>query len=119
MSNNPNPVDQESRNWGIIAHLSTFFGYIIPFGNVIGPLVVWSIKKDELEFVADQAKEALNFQICILIYCIISFVLFFVVIGIPLLIAVLIFDLVVTIIAAIKAGEGIRYRYPLKIDFIQ
>ncbi|MBE9203830.1 DUF4870 domain-containing protein [Synechocystis sp. PCC 7339] len=119
MTNQPNQVDPESRNWAMIAHLSTFAGYLVPFGNIIAPLVVWLMKKDELEFVNDQAKEALNFQISILIYVIVSGVLILLLIGIPLLIAVLVFDLVVTIMAAVKANEGIRYRYPLKITFIK
>jgi len=118
MVNSPNQVDPESRTWGMIAHLSTFSGYIVPFGNVVGPLVVWLMKKDEMEFVDDQAKEALNFQISILIYIVVSLVLFLVIIGIFLLAAVLIFDLIVTIMAAVKANEGVRYRYPLKITFI-
>jgi uncharacterized Tic20 family protein len=119
MINQPNQVDPESRTWGMIAHLSTFSGYIVPLGNIVGPLVVWLMKKDQMEFVDDQAKEALNFQISILIYVVVSIVLIFVIIGIPLLIAVLIFDLVVTIMAAVKANEGVRYRYPLKITFVK
>jgi uncharacterized protein len=119
MSNNLNQIDQESRTWGMIAHLSTFAGYVIPLGNIVGPLVIWILKKDQMEFVNDQGKEALNFQLSVLIYLIVCIILCFVVIGFFLLIALLIFDLVVTIIAAVRANEGVRYRYPMRIAFFK
>ena len=109
----------DERMWGMLCHLSTLSGYLIPFGNIIGPLVVWLIKKDEYAFVEDQGKEALNFQISVMIYSIVSGILVFLIIGLPLLIAVLIFDLVMTIVAAVKANEGEYYRYPLTIRFIK
>lgn len=114
----PPPLSQDERTWGMLCHLSALAGYIIPFGNIVGPLVVWLIKKDEMPFVEDQGKEALNFQISVTIYVIVSFVLIFVLIGIFLLIAVGIFSLVMLIIAAIKANQGEAYRYPLCIRFI-
>ena len=114
----PSPLSQDERTWGMLCHLSALAGYIIPFGNIVGPLVVWLIKKDEMPFVEDQGKEALNFQISVTIYVIVSIVLVFVLIGIVLLIAVGIFSLVVLIIAAIKANQGEAYRYPLCIRFI-
>ena len=55
--------NQSARNWAMFAHLSAFSGHFIPFGHVFGPLIIWCIKKDELPFVNDQGKEALNFQI--------------------------------------------------------
>ncbi|AMW30250.1 MULTISPECIES: DUF4870 domain-containing protein [Arthrospira] len=75
MTNRRNQIDQESRTWGMIAHLSSFVGYVIPVANIVGPLVIWLLKKDEMPFVEDQAKEALNFQISILIYLCVSIVL--------------------------------------------
>nr|WP_317270998.1 DUF4870 domain-containing protein [Arthrospira sp. PLM2.Bin9] len=119
MTNRRNQIDQESRTWGMIAHLSSFVGYVIPVANIVGPLVIWLLKKDEMPFVEDQAKEALNFQISILIYLCVSIVLILFLIGIPLLFAVLVFDLIFTIVAASKANEGIRYRYPLTLRFIK
>ena len=111
------PSDKEQRNWALFAHVSTFSWYIgIP--GFVGPLIIWLIKKDEMPFAADQAKEALNFQISIFIYAIVCFILFFVVIGIPMLVALSIFQIIVTIIAAIQAGEGKAYRYPMAIRLI-
>ena len=86
----PPPLSQDERTWGMLCHLSAFAGYVFPFGGIVGPLVVWLIKKDEMPFVDDQGKEALNFQISVLIYAIVSFVLIFVLIGIILLCVILV-----------------------------
>jgi len=109
----------DERMWGMLCHLSTFAGYLIPFGNILGPLVIWLIKKDEYAFVEDQGKEALNFQISITIYSLVSGILVLAIIGLPLLIAVIIFDVVMTVIAAVKANGGEYYRYPLTIRFVK
>lgn len=109
----------DERMWGMLCHLSGFAGYLVPFGNILGPLVVWLIKKDQYAFVDDQGKEALNFQISITIWTIVALILCFVIIGIPLLLAVLLFDVVMTIIAAMKANAGEYYRYPLTIRLIK
>lgn len=114
----PKPGNSDERMWAMLCHLSTFAGYVVPMGNIIGPLVVWLIKKEEYPLVDDQGKEALNFQISITIYVFASIILSLLIIGIFLLIAVVIFDLVATIIAAIKANEGNYYRYPMTIRFI-
>jgi uncharacterized Tic20 family protein len=117
-NNSSNQIDKDSRTWGMLAHLSTFAGYVIPFGNIIGPLVILLTKKDQMPFVEDQAKEALNFQLSMLIYFIISFILVCLFVGVFLIIGLLVLDLVFTIIAAVKANEGVLYRYPFKIVFI-
>jgi uncharacterized Tic20 family protein len=107
----------DERMWGMLCHLSGLAVLILPsFGNILGPLIVWLIKKDEYAFVDDQGKESLNFQISITIY---TLVLALTVIGIPLAIGALIFGLVMTIIAAMKANGGEYYRYPLTIRLIK
>lgn len=108
----------ESRMWAMLAHLSAFSGFVIPFGNIIGPLVIWLVKRDEMSFVNDQAKEALNFNISMTIYMVVSGVLAFVLIGIPLLIVLGIAWLVLVILAAVKANEGMAYRYPLTLRLV-
>ncbi len=105
--------------WGMFCHLAALAGYIIPFGHILGPLVVWLVKREEYPFVADQGKEALNFQISITIYGLICIPLVFLAIGILLLIALMVAALVFIVIAAIKANEGTPYRYPLTIRFIK
>lgn len=112
------PSKQE-RTWAMIAHLSMLCGFIIPLGNVIGPLIVWLIKKEEGPFVDQHGKEALNFNISMTIYSAISYLLVFVLVGFVLLAALFVFFVVVLIMAAIKANEGKAYRYPLTIRFIK
>lgn len=118
-SDKPAGGSSDERMWGMLCHLSTFAGYLVPFGNILGPLVIWLIKKDEYAFVDDQGKEALNFQISITIYGLVSGILILALIGIPLLIAVVIFSVVMTVIAAMKANGGEYYRYPLTIRFVK
>ncbi|MCP4611665.1 MAG: DUF4870 domain-containing protein [Planctomycetes bacterium] len=106
--------------WGMICHLAALAGIVVPVvGCVVGPLIIWQIKKDEFSFVNDQGKEAVNFQITILIYLIVSGLLTFLCIGFVLLPAVGIFDFVFMLIAAVKANDGEHYRYPLTIRFIK
>jgi uncharacterized Tic20 family protein len=112
------PENRDERMWAMFCHLSALVGFIIPFGNIIAPLVLWSLKKEEYPLVNDQGKESLNFQISMTIYLIASAILIIVVIGIILLILLGIFSLIVIIIAAIKANEGEKYRYPLTIRFL-
>jgi uncharacterized Tic20 family protein len=115
-------INKDARMWGMICHLAGLGGLIpiVPIiGSVIGPLIVWQIKNDEFGFVADQGKEALNFQISILMYAIVSGLLCFACVGFVLLPAVYIFDLIFLLIAAVKANDGEHYRYPLTIRFIK
>ena len=109
--------DRDSQQWGMIAHLSALIGFVIPFGNVIGPLVVWQMKKD-MPFVVDQGKEALNFQITVAIAVFVCLLLSFIVIGLLLLPLVGIGALVLTVIAGIKANNGEAYRYPFALRLI-
>lgn len=110
---------QEERSLGLACHLLALAGLVVPFGNVLGPLIMWLVKKDESAFVDDQGKEALNFNITISIAGFVAFLLLFVVIGGILLPIIGIFWLVMTIIAAVKANGGERYRYPLTIRLIK
>lgn len=109
---------EAERNWGMAAHLSALAGYVIPFGNIIGPLVVWLVKKDEMPFVNSQAKEALNFQITVTIGALICVVLMLLIIGFFLLWALAIVDLVFIVIAAVQASKGVDYRYPFVVRLI-
>ncbi len=112
-------LSKDERMWGMLCHLTAFSGYLIPFGSVLGPLIVWMIKKDEMSFVDDQGKESLNFQLTMLIAIIVSIVLMFVFIGFLLLGVLIIFQIIVIIMAAIKANDGVKYRYPYTIRFIK
>jgi len=109
---------QDERMWAMLCHLSTLSGFIIPFGNIIGPLVIWLTKKEGSVLIDDQGKEALNFQISMTIYSFVAAISIMCFIGIVLLPAVMIVDVVFTIIACIKANSGEFYRYPLSIRFV-
>jgi len=116
----PQQFQPNEKTWALFAHLSALSIFVaIPFGDILGPLIIWLVKKDTMPFVNDQGKESLNFQLSVLIYGIVAGILCFVLIGIPLLIALGIFDLVMVIIATVKASNGVAYRYPLCIRFIK
>jgi uncharacterized protein len=115
----PPAPNRDQNMWAMLCHLSSLAGFIIPLGNIIGPLIIWLIKKDEYALVNDQGKEAMNFQISMTIYYIVSAILIIVLIGIVLLIGLAIFSLIMVIVAMIKANEGVAYRYPMCIRFIK
>lgn len=112
-------VDSESRKWGMLCHLSSLIGFLLPFGTIIAPLVVWQMKKDVSLFVDEQGKESVNFQISMAIWMIISCVLVFVVIGFVALGILAILSIIWVIMAGVQANEGRSYRYPLTIRFIK
>ena len=103
----------------LFTHLSALAGIVIPFGNIIGPLVMWLIGKDTLPFVDDQGKEALNFNITVTLASIVCFILMFVIIGYFLGAILFVAWFIFVIIAAVKANEGIAYRYPLTLRLIK
>ena len=113
-------ANPKARTWAMLCHLAGF-AWILPitpaFGSVLGPLVVWLIKKNEFPFVDEQGKEALNFQITMLIYGAVAALLMLICIGFILLAAVAVVDVIFTVIAAIKANDGVHYRYPKWLIF--
>jgi hypothetical protein len=115
-------IPKEARTFAMLCHLITLAGYVIPFGNIIGPLVLWLIKKDEMPFVDDQGKEALNFQITVTIAAVVLIVLsivpFAICLTFPVLLAIVVVDLIFVIIGTIKANDGHAYRYPVTIRII-
>ena len=113
-------VNRDACMWAMFCHLAGLCVFVLPVvGNIVGPLVIWQLKKDEHPFVDQQGKEALNFQISIMIYSLVSAVLTFICVGFFLLAAVGVIDLVFLLIAAVKANNGQSYRYPLTIRFVR
>ncbi len=109
----------EERNWAIATHLSSFSGYIgVPFGHIVGPLILWLMKKDSSQFLDEVGKETVNYNISIIIWFIVCIPLCFVLIGFFLLGALALMDIIVTILAAVAASNGQQYKYPLTIRFI-
>lgn len=121
----------EERQWAMFAHLSALLGAILTgafgggWGCFIGPLVIWLVKKDTMPFVNDQGKEALNFNITVAIAAVVLVLISVMTLGIGLIIAIPLWIiigitwLVFTIIAAIKANEGVLYRYPLTLRLVK
>lgn len=114
-------VTEKEKTWGMFTHLSALIAqFIAPgLGPIIGPLIIWLIKKDTMPFVNDQGKEALNFNISVFIYAIICGLLWVLLIGMVLLPLLGLFWLIFTIVASVKAYEGVAYRYPLTIRFLK
>ena len=110
---------KEARTWAMWCHLAALSGYLgIPFGNILGPLIIWMVKREMDPFVDSQAKESLNFQISLTIYGMVSLLLCLILVGFILLPVVIVGGLILTIIAAIKANDGEDYRYPFTIRLI-
>lgn len=128
VSSSPASVSANStaaRNWCMWCHLSALSGLIVPFGNILGPLIIWQIKKAEFPELEWHGKEALNFQISVLIYllcgAVLAFIGMFFCVGwllIPVLMAISFASLIFSVIAGIKANDGQAYRYPLTIRFL-
>jgi len=115
----PSSSSNDVKMWAMFCHLSALAGYLIPFGNIVGPLVIWQIKKNEFPLVDDQGKEALNFQITVALAAIVCFLLMFVVVGIFLLMALGITNLIFIIIAGLRANQGESYRYPFSLRLVK
>jgi uncharacterized Tic20 family protein len=113
-------IEKKALTWGMLCHLSALSGLIgIPFGHLLGPLLVWLLKKNEFPYVDEQGKESLNFQISMTIYALVALFLVFAVIGIPLFVSLVILDVVFVVVASVKANSGKPYLYPLTIRILK
>ncbi|QYJ79073.1 DUF4870 domain-containing protein [Shewanella acanthi] len=111
-------VTKSEREFGLLVYASSFIGYLVPFGSILGPLILWLMKRDESAFVDRCGRSCLNFKLSMLVYVLIGAVLAIIGIGVILLLALAALDLICTVIGMIKASEGQVYRYPLTIKFI-
>lgn len=113
------PTENE-RTWGMLAHLSALVGLVFPLvGNILGPLLVWLTKRDSSAFIASNAKEALNFNITVTLAGVVCGFLALIFIGLLLGTALFIAWLVMTLVAAIRASEGVLYHYPLSLRLVK
>ena len=119
----PGSPDSQARMWNMWCHLSALSGFLVPFGQIIGPLVIWQIKKDEFPSVEVHSKAALNFQLTVLIAIFASVLAAFAIcIGIfliPIIILVGLAGPVFAIIAGIKASNGEDFKYPWSLELIK
>ena len=120
----PSGLSSDARTWAMLTHLSAFAATVVGFGFV-GPLVMWLLKREEHPFLDHHGREALNFNLSVLLYVAVGTVLGFVtllvgfVVILPAFIALGVLWFVTTIIAAVKANNGEGYRYPLTIRFLK
>ncbi|MGD0490008.1 MAG: DUF4870 domain-containing protein [Steroidobacteraceae bacterium] len=124
-------LSSEERNWAMAAHLCGLLwlaggpGLIfIPFGSLalftmLGPLIIWRSKLHTMPFAAEQAKESLNFQITVFLLALLFALLIVVLVGVLLLWILGLANLILVIIAAIRAHDGVPYRYPLCLRLVK
>jgi uncharacterized Tic20 family protein len=109
----PAEISKDAKNMAMLCHLLAIFT------SFVAPLIIWLIKKDEEPFVDQQGKEALNFQITIILAMFAAGLLSFICIGVLLLFAIPVVDLVFCIIASVKASNGVAYRYPVSLRLVK
>ena len=122
-------ITQNDKNYSSITHLSGFAGWFIPFGNIIAPLVLWLVKKNESSYIDAHGKSAVNFQLSLILYgflltiLLIPIAIFTLGLGIIAIILgiipALILYVILIISASIKASNGEYYDYPFTIQFIK
>jgi uncharacterized Tic20 family protein len=119
-------AESQARTWNMMCHLSALAGFVIPFGNILGPLIVWQIKKNEIPSVNVHGKASLNFQLTVVIALIagliIATLLSFVCVGFllfPIVALIGLAGLIFAIIAGIKANNGEEYKYPYSLNLIK
>ena len=122
-------ITQNDKNYSTFTHLSGFAGYFFPFGNIIAPLIMWTIKKEESTFIDHHGKSAINFQLSLLLYgfllalLIVPITIFTLGLGLIALglacIPYIILKFIVIITASMKANNGESYEYPFTIEFIK
>ncbi len=109
----PSVLSGNDKLWSVLSHLSGFFA--APF---LFPLVVYLVMRDDSPYVAEHAKEALNFHISLFIYTLIAIPFCAILIGFALLFALWAIGLIFAIVAAVKSTEGVVYRYPVTLRLI-
>ena len=112
-------LSSDVTNIAMLCHLLALTAYVTGVGHIIGPLILWLIKKDDHPFIDEAGKESINFQISMTIYMLIAVPTLCIGIGFVVLPALGILDTVLTIVAAVKTANGEHYRYPLTIRFLR
>jgi uncharacterized Tic20 family protein len=116
----PQIVSKRERGWAALCHGAAIAGFIIPFvGNILGPMLIWMLKKDAFPLVDDQGKESMNFQIMMSILYVASALLLFLVLGLLLLVGLGMYSLIMIAIATVRTMRGEIYRYPISVRLIK
>jgi len=110
-------TDSEARNWAMFCHLAGLAMFLaVPGANIIGPLIVWLMKREQFPLVDREGKSSINFQISMTIYMIVCAIT---VVGLILIPVVVLLDLILLIIATVKTSSGESFKYPLTIRFVK
>jgi len=112
-------VPKDARQMAMFCHLLGLANYVVPFGGVIGPLVLWQMKREEHQFIDQQGRSALNFNITVAIAVLCCIPLIFVLVGTLLIPVIAIAANVCSVLAGIAANEGKNYKYPITFDFVK
>jgi uncharacterized Tic20 family protein len=115
----PESLEQQTRQWAFFLHLSQLAGFVVPLAGLVAPILIWQLKKNDLPELDVHGKIVVNWIISEIIYFCVCIALAFVIIGIPLLIALGVCGIVFAIIGAIKANNGEVWKYPLSITFLK
>jgi len=113
------PQQHQINQWAVILHLSLLAGFIVPMAGLIAPIAIYLIKRNELPGLVPHANVIFNWLISAIIYAVIFVLLSFILIGIPLLLALAVVAVIFPIIGAVKASNGEVWRYPLSFSFFK
>jgi uncharacterized protein len=120
------PSESDTKLWNMLVHLSALAGFIIPFGNILGPLIIWQLKKNEIPSVNQHGKDAVNFQITasliLLGASLVAIILSFLLIGFLLFPIIALAGLAaigLSVYAGIQANNGVSFHYPLSFNLIK
>ena len=112
--------DKQIRNWAMACHLISLIAFIgVPLGNILGPLILWLLKRNEHHLIDENGKESLNFQITMSLCAIVAVALMFILVGFLLIAAVIITDVILVIMASVKVSNGESYKYPFVVRLIK
>ncbi|NBC12618.1 MAG: DUF4870 domain-containing protein [Gammaproteobacteria bacterium] len=112
-------IEARTREWAMFLHISQLLGFLVPLAGLIAPLLIWQLKKDELPELDPHGKVVMNWVLSALIYLLAASLLVLVVVGVPLLLALLVLAVVFPIIGGLKANAGELWRYPLSIELLK
>lgn len=108
----------EENGFCMLLHLASLGNFVFPFGGLILQIVMWTTNKHASPVIDAHGKVVMNWFLSYFIYAIVSIVLCFVIIGFPMLLALLICDVVFAIMGAVKANNGVLWKYPMSIRFL-
>lgn len=113
-------ITENEKSWATVIHLSAFAIFVVPFiGGILAPLIIWLIKRNDSPFLDVQGKEAINFNISVVLYGLVSAALMALVVGFFMLAAVVVFWFLFVIVAANKAYRGVLYKYPFSLRLVK